>query len=115
MSAALTRPTSTSSLAPGRGSAALGTVLPRSAPLRRTPPVGTRLRLSVERVLADVAAPGAPGELTAGLAWTAALGETCRIAGPVSDVRRALVAFDAGDEPAARTALVDALDALSRR
>ncbi|MGQ0841211.1 hypothetical protein [Actinokineospora sp.] len=54
----------------------------------------------------------AVAELIAGLAWTAACGDTCVLTGPVADVRRAVEALRAGDEATARATLDAALRAL---
>ncbi|MGX7826118.1 hypothetical protein ACTG9Q_13605 [Actinokineospora sp. 24-640] len=66
---------------------------------------GLRLALSVDRALADLSAPAAVAELTAGLAWAAALGETCLLSAAVTDVRRGIAALRAGDVGAAANAL----------
>ncbi|GLZ37353.1 hypothetical protein [Actinokineospora sp. NBRC 105648] len=74
--------------------------------------LGRRLAASVDRVLADPGAPVAVAELMAGLAWTAAAGETCRVTRPVADVRHAIAALRAGDTAAARRALDHAAEGL---
>lgn len=66
---------------------------------------GLRLALSVDRAQADLTAPTAVAELTAGLAWAAALGETCLLSAAVADVRRGIAALRAGDQDAAANAL----------
>ncbi|WP_189210751.1 MULTISPECIES: hypothetical protein [Actinokineospora] len=67
---------------------------PRPNVVRPRP--GLRLAASIDRVLADPTADVAVAELTAGLAWTAALGETCLLTGAVADVRRGIAALRAG-------------------
>ncbi|PPK70986.1 hypothetical protein V5P93_002845 [Actinokineospora auranticolor] len=74
--------------------------------------IGLRLRSAIERVLPAITAPTAAAELRAGLAWTAASGETCRITRPVDEVRSAITALRSGDVDTARTALDHALAAL---
>ncbi|SES15930.1 hypothetical protein [Actinokineospora terrae] len=89
---------------PGRGRTV------RQAPKAVHP--GLHLRAAVQRVLADPAGPSAVAELMAGLAWTAAAGETCLLTRPVADVRRAIAAIAVADTPAARAALDHAAAAL---
>ncbi|MBM7775145.1 hypothetical protein JOD54_005349 [Actinokineospora baliensis] len=89
---------------PPRGRLSRPLVQP-AAPTR----LGTHLRAAVERVLADPAGSSAVAELRAGLAWTAAAGETCLITRPVDDVRAAI---SAPDPAAARVALEHALAGL---
>lgn len=81
----------------------------------RTAPVvelGERLRAAVEKVVADVSGPGAVDDLVAGLAWTAACGQTCQLPGPVAGVRRAIALLKAGDAPAAESVLRSVLAAM---
>lgn len=77
---------------------------PRPVGVRLARP-GLRLAASVDRALADLTASVAVAELTAGLAWTAALGETCLLTGAVADVRRAVAALREGELGAAANAL----------
>ncbi|WP_018680780.1 hypothetical protein [Actinokineospora enzanensis] len=91
------------------------TLLP-TAPVREPVPadpvrLGVRLRAAIGRA-DDLVGAAAVAELRAGLAWTAAAGETCRITRPVDAVRRAITALRAGDEAAARVALDHAVAAL---
>ncbi|MFC5288237.1 hypothetical protein ACFPM7_14345 [Actinokineospora guangxiensis] len=72
------------------------------------PLVGTRLAVALDRALVDLAAPGAGAELAAGLAWTAALGETCLLARAVADVRAGVDALRDGDLGGAAKALESA-------
>ncbi|SDC11866.1 hypothetical protein [Actinokineospora iranica] len=90
------------------------THMPVTLPVRPLPAatpeperLGARLQAAIARALARPSA--AEAELRAGLAWTAARGETCRITGPVGDVRRAIEALRADDAASARVALRDAL------
>ncbi|MGW5054392.1 hypothetical protein [Actinokineospora sp. NPDC004072] len=89
----------------------LATAVPRArfAPPSRTaaarPRPGLRLAAAIDRALADLAADAAVAELTAGLAWTAALGETCLLTGAVADVRRGIAALRAGRVGAAANLL----------
>jgi hypothetical protein len=81
----------------------------------RTTPVvelGVRLRVAVEKVVRDASRPGAVDDLIAGLAWTAACGQTCQLTGPVAGVRRAIAALRAGNAPAAESALRSVLAAM---
>ncbi|MFC7615807.1 hypothetical protein ACFQV2_22270 [Actinokineospora soli] len=64
-----------------------------------------KLAVAVDRALGDLGAPLAVAELTAGLAWTAALGETCLLTGAVADVRRGIEALRAGELGTAANAL----------
>ncbi|GAA3050910.1 hypothetical protein [Actinokineospora globicatena] len=73
---------------------------------------GSRLREAVQRVQADPANPGAVADLMAGLAWTAAAGETCLLTRPVADVRHAIAAIAAADTASARAALDHAVAGL---
>lgn len=98
---------------PGQpGAAELAATTPRAhfttaaRPARPRP--GVRLAAAVERVLADPTAPTAAAELAAGLAWTAALGETCLLTGAVADVRRGARALAGRDLAAATAALESA-------
>jgi hypothetical protein len=72
------------------------------------PLVGTRLALALDRALVDLAAPGAGAELAAGLAWTAALGETCLLTRAIADVRVGAAALRDGDLRGAAKALESA-------
>ncbi|MGH3860639.1 hypothetical protein [Actinokineospora sp.] len=81
----------------------------------RTTPVvevGVRLRAAAEKVVRDVSSPGAVDDLVAGLAWTAACGQTCQLTGPVAGVRQAIAALRAGDAPSAESALRSVLAAM---
>ena len=88
---------------------------------RRVPHPGDRLRTAVDSVLADLDAearldPRAmhrlDDTLRGALAWTAALGDTCQIAGAVQAVRTARVGLDMADADQARVALLTARDGL---
>lgn len=100
-------------LAARPGAADIAATLPRAhfaaaaRPAVRPRP-GVRLATSVGRVLADPSAPTARAELAAGLAWTAALGETCLLTSAVADVRRGAAALADGDVAAATKALESA-------
>lgn len=84
---------------------------------------GDRLRTAVDNVLAGLTAEAEPDPLTmhrfddtlrGALAWTAALGDTCQVAGAVQAVRKARSRLDAADADQARKALLTARDGLSR-
>jgi hypothetical protein len=80
------------------------------------PKPGERLGLAVDTVLAGLAA-GADlarldEELRTALAWTAASGETCRVANAVDQVRDARGSLLHEDPAHARTALLAARDGL---
>lgn len=88
-------------------------------PVRQRPlPVpGQRLRSAVDTVLADVTET--PTDLSrlddvlrTALAWTAAAGETCRVAPAVRQVRDARICLEQADAEHARTALLAARDEL---
>lgn len=88
-------------------------------PVRKRPaPVpGERLRRAVDAVLTGLNAEGADlarldDVLRTALAWTAAAGDTCRIAPVVRQVRDARVSLAHADIEHARSALVAARDAL---
>ena len=90
----------------------------RLPPVRKRPlPVpGERLRRAVDSVLAGLS-DGADlsrldDVLRTALAWTAASGETCRIAPAVRQVRDARVSLGHADAEHARAALVAARDDL---
>lgn len=81
----------------------------------RTAPVvelGERLRAAVEKAVGDVSGPGTVDDLVAGLAWTAACGQTCQLTGPVAGVRRAIALLKAGDTPTAESVLRSVLAAM---
>lgn len=91
---------------------------------RRLPPVrkrplpepGERLRRAVDSVLAgltdDADLARLDDILRTALAWTAASGDTCRVAPAVRQVRDARVSLSQADVKHARTALVAAHDDL---
>jgi len=79
---------------------------------------GERLRRAVDTVLTGLT--DGPTDLTryddvlrTALAWTAASGDTCRVAPAVRQVRDARVSLTHGDTGHAKAALVAAHDALS--
>lgn len=93
----------------------------RAAPVRRRPlPVpGDRLRRAVDSVLADLdsdadqrALRQYDDVLRTALAWTAAAGDTCRIAPAVRAVRTARTRLGMADADQAKVALVAARDGL---
>lgn len=97
---------------------------PRRVPPMRTRPLpvpGERLRRAVDTVLkgltdtTDKPADVSPLDdvLRTALAWTAAAGDTCRVAPAVRQVRDARVSLAQDDTDHARTALIAAHDALS--
>jgi hypothetical protein len=88
---------------------------------RRVPDAGAYLRKAVESVLAELTASTHPDPqalhrfddmLRGALAWTAAVGDTCRIAAAVNAVRDARSRLDADDPDEARVALLSARDGL---
>jgi hypothetical protein len=88
---------------------------------RRVPDAGYHLRTAVDSVLAELTAsthldPQAlhrfDDTLRGALAWTAAVGDTCRIAAAVNAVRDARSRLDADDPDEARAALLSARDGL---
>ncbi|HEV2778915.1 MAG TPA: hypothetical protein VGX25_05885 [Actinophytocola sp.] len=88
---------------------------------RRVPDAGVHLRKAVDSVLAELTAGTHPDPqalqrfadtLRGALAWTAAVGDTCRIAAAVSAVRDARLRLDADDLDEARVALLSARDGL---
>ena len=90
----------------------------RSVPL---PEPGVHLRKAVETVLAELPAGASPtpqalhhldDTLRTALAWTAAAGDTCRIAAAVHAVRDARPSLDAEELDRARVALLSARDGL---
>lgn len=93
-------------------------------PPRRLPPVrkrplpvpGERLSRAVDSVLADLTADAdlsrLDDALRAALAWTAASGDTCRIAPAVRQVRDARVSLAQADIEHAKSALLAARDDL---
>jgi hypothetical protein len=91
----------------------------RLPPVRKRPlPVpGERLRRAVDTVLAgltdDVDFSRLDEVLRTALAWTAASGDTCRIATAVRQVRDARISLGHADTEHARTALLAARDDLS--
>jgi hypothetical protein len=90
----------------------------RLPPVRKRPlPVpGERLRRAVDSVLAgindDADLSRLDDILRAALAWTAASGDTCRIAPAVRQVRDARVSLGHSDTDHARSALIAARDDL---
>jgi hypothetical protein len=96
----------------------------RKAPvtIRRPAPVpGKYLRTAVDSVLAELASgPALDGAamhrlddtLRGALAWTAAVGDTCRLAAAVHAVRDARLRLDAADADQAKAALIAAQDGL---
>ncbi|MBB4907623.1 hypothetical protein [Actinophytocola algeriensis] len=93
---------------------------PRHVPPARKRPApipGERLRRAVDAVLAGLGTEGADlarldDALRAALAWTAAAGDTCRIAPAVRQVRDARTSLVHGDTEHARSALIAARDGL---
>jgi len=88
---------------------------------RQTAVPGRYLRTAVDSVLAELATAGAPDvqvlhrcddTLRGALAWTAAVGDTCRVADAVHAVRDARSRLDAADADQARRALLAARDGL---
>jgi hypothetical protein len=98
------------------------TRMPRArTPERLLPCPGERLRTAVDSVLADLSAEAQPDPLAlhrfddtlrGALAWTAAVGDTCQIAGAVKAVRNARKRLDMADADQARAALLSARDDL---
>lgn len=95
--------------------------LPRRAEpiLLPAPEPGKRLRAAVDTVLAELGAEPSPqalhrcdDTLRMALAWTAAAGDTCRIAAAVHAVRDARSMLDAEEPDEARVALLSARDGL---
>lgn len=89
----------------------------RLPPVRKRPlPVpGERLRRAVDNVLAglnDDDLSRLDDVLRAALAWTAAAGDTCRIAPAVRQVREARACLDHADREHARSALLAAREDL---
>ena len=83
------------------------------------PEPGKHLRQAVETVLAELSSVTTPqalhrcdDTLRTALAWTAAEGDTCRIASVVHAVRDARVSLDAEEPDRARVALLSARDGL---
>lgn len=91
----------------------------RLPPVRKRPlPVpGERLGRAVDTVLAGLTDEADLSRLDdvlrAALAWTAAAGDTCRVAHAVRQVRDARVSLNQGDPDHARAALLAAHDDLS--
>ena len=86
-------------------------------PKRPAPIPGERLRRAVDAVLTGLGAEGTDlarmdDILRAALAWTAAAGDTCRIAPAVRQVRDARVSLAHADTEHARSALAAARDGL---
>ncbi|MFL6142109.1 MAG: hypothetical protein ACJ72N_09645 [Labedaea sp.] len=82
---------------------------------------GKHLRKAVESVLAELGAGAHPDlrqlhrlddTLRGALAWTAAVGDTCRVAAAVNAVRKARTRLDADDPDQARASLLSARDGL---
>jgi hypothetical protein len=99
---------------PARRSEVVGRPRPAYVP-------GKHLRTAVDSVLAqlDDAEPDDTQTmhrlddlLRAGLAWTAALGDTCQVAAAVHAVRDARVMLDSADPDQAKLALLSARDGL---
>lgn len=93
-------------------------VKPTPTPIakRPLPPPAERLRRTVDTVLRDLS-PAADlarldDQLRTALAWTAAAGDTCRVAVAVRQVRDARISLGQADLDHARTALLAARDAL---
>ena len=83
------------------------------------PEPGKRLRQAVDTVLAELSATPNPqamhrcdDTLRTALAWTAAAGDTCRVAAAVHAVRDARSLLDAEEPDQARMALLSARDGL---
>jgi hypothetical protein len=109
----------------------LGPELRVAPPRRRREPVidkrpvptpGRYLRTAVDTVLAELAAGAAPDvqtlhrfddTLRSALAWTAAVGDTCRVAAAVHAVRDARERLDAKDPDQAKLALLTAQSGLT--
>ncbi|WP_156756012.1 hypothetical protein [Actinokineospora pegani] len=87
-------------------------VLPPPEPVRP----GVRLRAAAETVLtglkAGVVQADAATTLVVGLAWTAAMGETCQVAAQVRGVRLVIEALASGDLDAAVVGLERVVEAL---
>jgi hypothetical protein len=88
---------------------------------RTAPAPGRYLRTAVDSVLALLSTSAAPDRqvmhrcddtLRGALAWTAAVGDTCRVAAAVHAVRDARQRLDAADPDQARLALLTARDGL---
>src|SRR6185436_10627956 len=88
---------------------------------RPLPVPGKHLRTAVESVLAELGAGAHPDPrqlhrlddtLRGALAWTAAVGDTCRVAAAVNAVRNARSRLDADDPDQARASLLTARDGL---
>jgi hypothetical protein len=96
--------------------------MPRArSPERMLPHPGERLRTAVDSVLADLSAEVHPDPLAlhrfddtlrGALAWTAAAGDTCQVAGAVKAVRNARKRLDMADADQARMALLSAREDL---
>jgi hypothetical protein len=90
----------------------------RVSPVRKRPaPIpGERLRRAVDTVLAGLTDEADLSRLDdvlrAALAWTAAAGDTCRVAPAVRQVRDARVSLGHDDSEHAKTALLAARDDL---
>jgi hypothetical protein len=89
---------------------------------RPVPAPGRYLRTAVDTVLAELAAGAAPDvqalhrfddTLRGALAWTAAVGDTCRVAAAVHAVRDARERLDAEDPDQAKLALLTAQSGLT--
>lgn len=84
---------------------------------RQAPVPGVRLKRAVDTVLSGLSADDADlarldDVLRTALAWTAAAGDTCRIAPAVRQVRDARIGLEHADIEHARTALLAARDHL---
>lgn len=88
---------------------------------RPMPVPGKHLRSAVDSVLAELTGGATPDvqalhrfddTLRGALAWTAAVGDTCRVAAAVHAVRDARERLDAADPDQARISLLVALDGL---
>lgn len=94
----------------------------RETPSYRPATPGKYLRSAVDSVLAELSTSARPDEralhrfddtLRSALAWTAAVGDTCRVAAAVHAVRDARSRLDAADPDQARAALITARDGLT--
>lgn len=90
--------------------------VPPTVKKRPAPVPGQRLRRAVDTVLAGLGDEADTKRLDdmlrTALAWTAAAGDTCRIAPAVRQVRDARISLGHGDIEHARSALLAARDSL---
>jgi hypothetical protein len=93
-----------------------------AAPRRPAPPIGDRLGTAVRNAIAELAMITSPDRaslrrvddaLLGALAWTAAIGDTCRIDAAATAVRAARGRLADADVAGATTALRSALDDLA--